>query len=62
MEKEIMDLGWANGWTSTPEALQEASKQNCETKCVLSDRDRHIDYYECETPTAILKYRVDTSG
>lgn len=60
MNKETIDLGWANGWTETPEALQEATRQNCKTRLIKSQR--HIDYYECETPTAIITYKVDTSG
>lgn len=62
MAKEVLDLGWANGWTETPQALQEAAKLDCKTRIVESDHRRHVDYYECETPTSIIKYRADTSG
>lgn len=59
MDKPIIYLGWANGWSGTPEVLQEASKNNFPTKEIYH---RGCETgYECETDSAIIRYKVDSS-
>lgn len=59
MEKQIIDLGWANAWDRTPEELQRANKLHCETR--EYPIGRNLTKVEVETPGSILVYRIDSS-
>lgn len=61
MEKQIIDLGWANGWNGTPEALRKANEAGFETRCTYTN-GRGYSEYRCETDDEIIIYKIDSDG
>lgn len=57
--KQVIDLGWANGWYVTPEPLVEGARHNWPTRETYHHECE--THFECETPTSIIKYKVDSS-
>lgn len=53
MEKQIIDLGWANGWNGTPEALRKANEAGFEEECTYHS-ERGESHYRCETNDTII--------
>lgn len=61
MEKQIIDLGWANGWCETPEVLRKANEAGFKARCTYYD-GRGYSEYRCETNDEIIIYKVDSTG
>lgn len=59
-EKTIFNLGYANGWSSTPKIITEAMDAGFLPKETYHN-ERGFTSYELETPTAIIKWKVDSS-
>lgn len=60
MEKQIIDLGWANGWSKTPEVLRQANEAGFEEECTYHS-ERGESHYRCETNDTIITWKIDTS-
>lgn len=59
--KKIIDLGWANGWHGTPDAIKEAKEKGFEIEEVWHDGQQCITCYQIETNDSIIKWKVDSS-
>ena len=57
--KDLLNLGFANGWRSAPEIVKECRKKSHSLKWEQSQR-RGISYYWCNRCGYI--YYVDSSG
>lgn len=60
MEKEQIDLGWANGWMKTPAVLKDAMAKKYPVVETFSNH-RGETRYQCETDKAVLTWKVDSS-
>ena len=59
--KKIIDLGWANGWHGTPDAIKEAKEKGFKIEEVGHDGRRCVTWYQIETDDSIIKWKVDSS-
>ena len=56
LKKIIINLGYANGWTSTPEIVKQCeAKKHPVIKCT---ENRCLTRYQC--PTCGYEYKVDS--
>lgn len=60
MEKQIIELGWANGWSKTPEVLKKAREAGFEEECTYHS-EHGESHYRYETNDTIITWKIDTS-
>ena len=59
--KEVINLGWENGWHGTPDVIKEAKEKGFKIEEVRHDCRHCVTWYQIETDDSIIKWIVDSS-
>lgn len=58
-KKQIIDLGWANGWNETPKEIADAKSKGFTAEEI--SQNHCVTKYKIETDAFILTWKVDSS-
>lgn len=59
--KQIIDLGWANGWRETPKEITDAEAKGFKVEEISHNNRSCVTTYKIETDAFILTWKVDSS-
>lgn len=60
-KKQIIKLGWANGWSETPKEITDAKAKGFKVEEISHDNRSCVTAYKIETDAFIFTWKVDSS-